>query len=63
MTRVGAVFYPLVIESLGLWSPQSLEILKIIARREALQSNISISQSVCNFHERTDEQTDRDIHV
>ena len=52
VTRVGAVFYPLVIESLGLWYPQSLEILKIIARREALQSNISISQSVCKFHEQ-----------
>ena len=29
----GGVFHPLVVETLGLWSPSSLEVLKVIASR------------------------------
>ena len=33
VSSTGSVFYPLVVESLGLWSPNSLQVLKTIARR------------------------------
>ena len=52
MTRAGSTFYPLVLETLGLWSPQSLETIKIIAKRAALHSSITFSQSVSNLHEQ-----------
>ena len=52
VTHAGALFYPLVVESLGFWSAHSLETLKIIAKRAALHNNIAVSQSVCNLHEQ-----------
>ena len=52
VTHAGALFYPLVVESLGFWSAHSLETLKIIAKRAALHNNITVSQSVCNLHEQ-----------
>ena len=52
VTHAGALFYPLVVESLGFWSAHSLEMLKIIAKRAALHNNITVSQSVCNLHEQ-----------
>ena len=48
VTYAGALFYPLVVESLGFRSAHSLETLKIIAKRAALYNNITVSQSVCN---------------
>ena len=43
--------YPLVIETFGIWSPQSLETLKIIARKCSIMSSISISKATSNLHE------------
>ena len=45
-------FYPLIAETLGIWSPNSLRILKIIALWSAVTSNLSASQAVMNLHER-----------
>ena len=36
----GGVFYTLVVESLGLWSPSSLQILKSICRRTTFHSHL-----------------------
>ena len=45
-------FYPLVVESLGLWSSSSLEVLKDIARKTTLTSGQTISKALTNLHER-----------
>ena len=37
----GGVLYPLFVESLGLWSPSSLQILKSICRRTTLHSHLT----------------------
>ena len=52
VSSTGSVFYPLVVESHGLWSPNSLQVLKTIARRISFQNNSSISQSLCNLHQK-----------
>ena len=52
VTRTGTMFFPLAVESLGLWSPSSLEILKTIARRAALTSQMIITQLVCCLHQQ-----------
>ena len=48
----GSIFYPLVVESLGLWSSSSLEVLKDIARKTTLTSGQTISKALTNLHER-----------
>ena len=48
----GSSFYPLIAETLGIWSPNSLRILKIIALRSAVTSNLSASQAVMDLHEQ-----------
>ena len=52
VTNTGCSFYPLVVETLGLWSQSSLKILKVIATRSAVLQNISLSQAVNNLHEQ-----------
>ena len=59
VSQTGSVFHPLVVETLGLWSPNSLEVIKVIARRASFHNNASISnlyaictsnfQSSCGF--------------
>ena len=44
----GSSFYPLIAETLGIWSPNSLQILKIIALQSAVTSNLSVT----NLHEQ-----------
>ena len=39
-------FYPLVVETLGVWSPSSLETLKIIARRTVLTTGTTVSKAI-----------------
>ena len=51
VSSCGGLFYPLVIETFGIWSPQSLETLKIIARKCSIMSSISISEATSNLHE------------
>ena len=41
--RTGCMFFPLAIETLGVWSPNSLETLKIIARRTILSTGKTVS--------------------
>ena len=51
VSQAGSQFFPLAVETLGLWSPQSLETLKVFAKRAAYHRNIT-SQSVCQLHEQ-----------
>ena len=48
----GGLFYPLVVESYCTWSPNSLQILKTIARRSSLRSGVSVSRAVIDLHGR-----------
>ena len=52
VSQAGLQFSPLAVETLGLWSPQSLETLKVIAKRAAYHRNITTSQSVCQLHKQ-----------
>ena len=51
VTATGSVFHPLVVESLGLWSPHSLKVIKTIARL-AFHGNLSVSKATTNLHEQ-----------
>jgi hypothetical protein len=46
------LFHPLVVESLGLWSAHSLQILKQIARRLTFRYNFTFSQSIDLLHQQ-----------
>ena len=52
VTLSGGLFYPIVVETFGTWSPYSLEVIKTIARKMSLVSSLSISKIVCNIHEQ-----------
>ena len=52
VSQAGSQFFPLAVETLGLWSHQSLETLKVIVKRAAYHRNITTSQSVCQLHEQ-----------
>ena len=52
VSSTGSIFHPLVVETLGLWTASSLQVLKITARRASFKHNVSISQSVCHFHQQ-----------
>ena len=52
VTSTGSIFHPLVCESLGLWPPHSLEVLKTIARFLFFKRNLTVSQAVSNIHEQ-----------
>ena len=42
VSQTGSVFHRLVVETLGLWSPNSLEVIKVIAHRASFHNNASI---------------------
>ena len=46
---LGALFFPLVVESFGLWTAHSIKLLKSIAGRVALSANISKSLAYSNL--------------
>ena len=51
VNKAGCDFYPLVVETLGVWSPSSLEILNIIAKRTVLTTETTVSKAIqiyCN---------------
>ena len=52
VTLSGGLFYPIIVETFGTWSPYSLEVIKTIARKMSLVSSLSISKIVCNIHEQ-----------
>ena len=48
----GSLFYPLVVETFGLWSSSSLEVLKDITRKTTITSGLTISKASTYLHER-----------
>ena len=52
MSSTGGLFHPIVVESLGLWSPNSVRVLKVIARRASFQNHVTILVSLCNLHQQ-----------
>ena len=46
---VGGVFFPLVVETLGLWTTHSLKTLRLIATRASALSGITRSQALSNL--------------
>ena len=49
VVAAGGSFFPLVVETLGLWTPSSVNTLKSIASKISGISNISFSQSYNNL--------------
>ena len=47
----GGVFYPLIVECFGCWSPSSLQMLKNIARKSSLSTTTTLSKAVTNLHQ------------
>ena len=45
----GCIFVPLVVESLGLWSPNSLAVLRNITLRTIRKSDASAALEFCHF--------------
>ena len=45
----GGIFFPLVVETLGLWSPNSLKVLTSIASKASSLSGIPRSQAISNL--------------
>ena len=52
VSNTGGIFHSLVVEPLGLWTPNSLQVLKIIARKASFLNDAGISRSVCNLHQQ-----------
>ena len=48
----GGLFFPLVVESLGLWTPSSLKILKVIASKSSSLNGTPLSITVSYLHQR-----------
>ena len=48
-TQAEGHFYPLIVETLGHWSPPSLETLKIIASKASSMNSIPFSQTYSNL--------------
>ena len=48
----GGIFIPLVVESLGLWSPNSLAVLRVVALRTTSKSGASTALAFCYFIEQ-----------
>ena len=45
----GGIFIPLAVETLGLWSPASLKVLRDIAIRTTNRSGVGIALAFCHF--------------
>ena len=52
VAATGSVIHPLVVESLVLWSPHNLKVIKTITRRLAFHVNLSVSKATTNLHEQ-----------
>ena len=48
----GGIFILLVVETLGLWSPNSLAILRSVALRTTSKSSVSLALGFCHFLEQ-----------
>ena len=49
---VGGIFFPLAVETLGLWSPASLKVLRDIAVRTTNRSGAGAALACCHFVEQ-----------
>ena len=49
VTAAGGIFYRLAVETLGLWTPYSLKILRSIASRISATSHMTFSKSLNNL--------------
>ena len=49
VTAAGGIFYPLAVETLSLWIPYSLKILRSIASRISAVSHMTFSKSLNNL--------------
>ena len=47
----GGLFFPLVVESLGLWTPSSLKTLKVIASKSSSLNGTPLSLAVSYLHQ------------
>ena len=52
VTEAGGLFYPLLVETYGVWSTHSLEVIKLIAKRSSLLNGQTLSKPFCNLHEQ-----------
>ena len=52
VSATGSIFEPLVVESLGLWTPNSLRTLKSIARRASFHNGQTFSRTITSLHEQ-----------
>ena len=56
ITQAGGHFYPLIVETLGHWSPSSVETLKTIALKASSMNNIPFSETYSNLMEQLSER-------
>ena len=49
VSNYGCLFYPLVVESYGVWAAHSLEVLRSIVKKSLLSSGLSLSQASRQF--------------
>ena len=49
VNAAGGYFYPIIVESFGLWTSSSLATLKVIASKTTAKSRISFSSAVSNL--------------
>ena len=52
VSSYGSFFYPLVVESYGVWAAHSLEVLRSIVKKSPLSSGLSLSQASRQLHEQ-----------
>ena len=52
VSSYGCLFYPLVVESYGVWAAHSREVLRSIVKTSLLSSGLSLGQASRQFHEQ-----------
>ena len=52
VAAAGGIFYPLIVETYGVWSMHSLEVLKSIAKKTSLFNELTFSRTLCNLHKQ-----------
>ena len=52
VSNYGCLFYPLVVESYGVWAAHILEVLRSIVKKSLLSSGLSLRQASRQFHEQ-----------
>ena len=48
----GGVFFPLVVDNFGVWTPSSIEVLRSIARSSTVRNGLSVGAAFCHLMER-----------